>query len=98
MPRACKREVTCGPSCVCAGQALPEHPAESKQRGGASRGLYCGASEDGMNALKAFNLRQWIDQHREHLKPPVCNRRVFAHSEFIIMVVGGPNSRSDYHE
>ena len=51
-----------------------------------------------MNALKAFNLNQWIDQHREFLKPPVCNRRVFQHSEFIIMVVGGPNSRSDYHE
>jgi 3-hydroxyanthranilate 3,4-dioxygenase len=51
-----------------------------------------------MNALKAFNLQQWIDQHREFLSPPVCNRRVFQHSEFIIMVVGGPNVRSDYHE
>jgi 3-hydroxyanthranilate 3,4-dioxygenase len=51
-----------------------------------------------MSPLKAFNLRQWVDQHREHLKPPVCNRRVFPHSEFIIMVVGGPNARSDYHE
>lgn len=51
-----------------------------------------------MNALKAFNFRAWIDQHREFLKPPVCNRQVFRHSDFIIMVVGGPNSRSDYHE
>jgi 3-hydroxyanthranilate 3,4-dioxygenase len=51
-----------------------------------------------MNALKAFNLQQWIDEHREFLKPPVGNRRVFPHSEFIIMVVGGPNVRSDYHE
>ena len=49
-----------------------------------------------MNALKAFNLNQWIEQHREFLKPPVCNRRVFQHSEFIIMVVGGPNARTDY--
>ena len=47
-----------------------------------------------MNALKAFNLKQWIDQHREFLQPPVCNRRVFRESEFIIMVVGGPNVRS----
>jgi 3-hydroxyanthranilate 3,4-dioxygenase len=51
-----------------------------------------------MNALKAFNFREWIDRNREHLKPPVNNRLVFRESEFIIMVVGGPNSRSDYHE
>lgn len=51
-----------------------------------------------MNALKAFNFRAWIDNNREFLKPPVCNRQVFKHSDFIIMVVGGPNSRSDYHD
>ena len=51
-----------------------------------------------MSPLKAFNFRAWIDQHREFLKPPVCNRQVFRHSEFIIMVVGGPNSRADYHD
>jgi 3-hydroxyanthranilate 3,4-dioxygenase len=51
-----------------------------------------------MSALQAFNFREWIDQHREHLKPPVCNRQVFHHSEFIIMVVGGPNARGDYHD
>ncbi len=51
-----------------------------------------------MNALRAFNFREWIDAHREHLKPPVCNRQVFEDSEFIIMVVGGPNARRDYHE
>lgn len=51
-----------------------------------------------MNALKAFNFRGWIDAHREFLKPPVCNRQVFRHSEFIIMVVGGPNARDDFHD
>jgi len=51
-----------------------------------------------MNALKAFNFREWIDAHREYLQPPVCNRQVFRQSEFIIMVVGGPNSRTDYHD
>jgi 3-hydroxyanthranilate 3,4-dioxygenase len=50
------------------------------------------------SALRAFNLRDWIDRHREFLKPPVGNRQVFRDSEFIIMVVGGPNSRSDYHD
>ena len=51
-----------------------------------------------MNPLQAFNFQRWIDSHREFLKPPVCNRQVFRQSEFIIMVVGGPNSRTDYHD
>lgn len=44
-----------------------------------------------------FNFRQWIEDNREHLRPPVCNRQVFEDAEFIVMVVGGPNSRKDYH-
>jgi len=50
-----------------------------------------------MQPLHAFNFRRWIDEHRHLLKPPVGNKRVFRDSEFIIMVVGGPNSRKDYH-
>tara|TARA_B100000575_G_scaffold245751_1_gene210436 strand:- start:2219 stop:2701 length:483 start_codon:yes stop_codon:yes gene_type:complete len=40
---------------------------------------------------------KWINDNRELLKPPVCNKVVWEDSEFIIMVVGGPNSRKDYH-
>ncbi len=43
-----------------------------------------------------FNLQQWIDQHRHLLKPPVGNKCVYD-GEFIVMVVGGPNARTDYH-
>lgn len=50
-----------------------------------------------MQSLAAFNLKQWIDEHRELLRPPVCNQQVFIDTDFIVMVVGGPNSRDDYH-
>lgn len=48
-------------------------------------------------SLTAFNLQQWIDEHRHQLQPPVCNLQVFEDNDFIVMVVGGPNSRDDYH-
>lgn len=48
-------------------------------------------------SLTAFNLQQWIDEHRELLQPPVCNQQVFTDNDFIVMIVGGPNSRDDYH-
>lgn len=43
-----------------------------------------------------INLQAWIDEHRHLLKPPVGNKCI-AQDDFIIMVVGGPNSRTDYH-
>lgn len=49
------------------------------------------------NLTMPFNLTAWIDENRNALKPPVCNKQVFVGSEFIVMVVGGPNSRKDYH-
>lgn len=48
--------------------------------------------------LLPINLQQWITEHQAFLKPPVCNRQVYPMGDFIIMVVGGPNSRKDYHD
>ena len=50
-----------------------------------------------MKSLTAFNFKNWIDAHRHLLRPPVCNQQVFEEDDFIVMVVGGPNNRSDYH-
>jgi 3-hydroxyanthranilate 3,4-dioxygenase len=50
-----------------------------------------------MEPLQSLNFKRWIDENRHLLKPPVGNKRVFQDGDFIIMVVGGPNSRKDYH-
>ena len=50
-----------------------------------------------MSIQGPFNFQQWIDEHRHLLKPPVGNQCVYDADDFIVMVVGGPNSRKDYH-
>ena len=43
-----------------------------------------------------LNLQAWIEEHRHLLKPPVGNKMI-ENGDFIVMVVGGPNSRTDFH-
>ncbi|MBS1989333.1 MAG: 3-hydroxyanthranilate 3,4-dioxygenase [Cyanobacteria bacterium SZAS LIN-2] len=50
-----------------------------------------------MGRLATINLKRWIDENRSLLKPPVGNKLIYEDREFIVMVVGGPNSRTDYH-
>ena len=48
--------------------------------------------------LAPFNLQKWINDNRDLLKPPIGNKNLYIQAgDFIVMVVGGPNARKDYH-
>lgn len=51
-----------------------------------------------MSIAKPFNLQKWIEDNRDILKPPVGNKNLYVQSgDYIVMIVGGPNARKDYH-
>lgn len=43
-----------------------------------------------------FNIKDWVEENRHLLKPPVGNKCI-VDGDFLVMVVGGPNKRKDYH-
>jgi len=47
--------------------------------------------------FEATDLQGWINENEGQLQPPVNNKEMFPGSSMIVMMVGGPNKRRDFH-
>ena len=48
--------------------------------------------------LHAFNFDKWVGDNGERLRPPVNNQLIHTDTDMIVMAVGGPNTRVDFHD
>jgi 3-hydroxyanthranilate 3,4-dioxygenase len=51
-----------------------------------------------MTVNAPFNLDHWVDKFRDQLKPPVSNKLLFEEDGMIAQIIGGPNTRVDFHD
>jgi 3-hydroxyanthranilate 3,4-dioxygenase len=51
-----------------------------------------------MTVSAPFNLDHWVDKFRDQVKPPVGNKLFFEEDGMISQIIGGPNTRVDFHD
>jgi 3-hydroxyanthranilate 3,4-dioxygenase len=44
-----------------------------------------------------LDLPRWLRENSDRLRPPVNNFCLYSGADFIVMAIGGPNARADYH-
>jgi 3-hydroxyanthranilate 3,4-dioxygenase len=49
------------------------------------------------SGFQPINLMKFIEEHKDQLKPPVNNKLIWKDSELMVMLLGGPNKRRDFH-
>jgi 3-hydroxyanthranilate 3,4-dioxygenase len=51
-----------------------------------------------MDFLSTYNLRRWVEENKNLFNPPFKTNRLLAHQkDFLVMILGGPNVRLDFH-
>jgi len=51
-----------------------------------------------MSMFTPVHLQSWVQENKDQLKPPVGNKAIWRDDrDTIVMIVGGPNARNDYH-
>ncbi len=48
--------------------------------------------------MRPFDFQGWLEENAPSLRPPVGNRALFPGADMTVMVVGGPNMRTDFHD
>lgn len=43
-----------------------------------------------------INIAKWLEENKNSFSPPVCNK-LMHNEQLVVMFVGGPNQREDYH-
>lgn len=55
------------------------------------------AATNGLRIPGPLQLAAWLEENAASLQPPVNNKCLYSGDDFILMAVGGPNTRNDYH-
>jgi 3-hydroxyanthranilate 3,4-dioxygenase len=50
-----------------------------------------------IDSLVPFDLKGWIEENKDSFTPPMGSRVLYKDPQLIMIVVGGPNTRGDFH-